>query len=113
MSAGWEVVRPGALPGDVGPLLIVDRGDGPDGRTVCAIPGHLVHRRPDGAAVRLLDEQDLENALLFAAACDMRHMLARLVGWERRMGGRGDPCWADARKLLALLPRRPGAGGVS
>ena len=38
-------------------------------------------------------------------------MLARLVGWEQRTGGCGDPCWADTRKLLIPLLLRPEIGG--
>ena len=33
----WNVVPPNRLPGDDGQILIVDREDGPNGRTVCII----------------------------------------------------------------------------
>ena len=83
MAPRWELVRAGALPGDDGQLLLVDREDGPDGRTVCVVPGHLVHRARDGELVRLLDEQDLENARLFTAAPALRETLAALLAWRR------------------------------
>lgn len=111
MAPRWELVRVGALPGDDGQLLLVDGEDGPDGRTVCVVPGHLVHRARDGEFVRLLDEQDLENAWLFAAAPALRETLAALLAWRARTGGCGDPCWDTARRFLDQLRcrARPGS----
>ena len=53
--------------------------------------------------MRLLDEQDVENARLIAMAPQLRAVLAALVAWSERTGGWGAPCWRDARVLLARL----------
>ncbi len=41
MSASWSIGRLWLRAGDSGPLRVIDRKDGPSGRTVCLIPGHL------------------------------------------------------------------------
>ena len=106
---GWEVQRAGALPDHDDPMLILDREDGPNGRTVCVVPGNLFWNKAGGDFVRLLDEDDLANATLLAAAKQMRDALLGLVAWQARVGGVNDPAWDDARALLAQL--RGTAGG--
>ena len=90
------------------PIWNLDRKDGPNGRTVCVIPGHLEWRVAARGVVRLLDEQDVENARLIAAAPQLRAALAGLVEWSARMGGWDASCWQDAPALLARL-RDPAA----
>ena len=99
----WNVVPPNRLPGDDGQILIVDREDGPNGRTVCIIPGRLLYLNVERDFVRLLDEQDLENARLFAAAPRLRAVLADLIEWATRAGSPEAPCWQEARALATIL----------
>ena len=106
MSSTWTIDRVRALPGDNGQILILDREDGPDGRTVCSIQGHLAWQRSEDDFVRLLDEQDIENARLIAAAPAMRRILADLLQWAAQTGGWEAACWAAACSLLAKL-RQP------
>jgi len=113
VTARLEIVRAGALPGDDGQLLLVDRADGPHGRTVCIVPGRLVASTRDGDCVRRLDLQDLMNARLFAAARELRESLIGLLTWEAKMGGCDDPRWAKARRLVVQLYRSPDPEGVS
>ena len=108
---GWEVQRAGALPGDDGQLLVLDREDGPHGRTVCVVPGNLFWNKAGGDLVRLLDEDDLANATLLAAAKQMRDALQGLVAWQARTGVASDPAWDDARALLARLHGAAGRRG--
>ena len=89
MTPAWEIVRTGALPGDDGQLLLLDREDGAGGRTVCIVPGHLEWRTADGGFVRLLDEEDIANAKIIAAAPRMQAVLQRLTEWASSMGGLG------------------------
>ncbi len=51
MSGSWSIGRLWLRAEESGPLRIIDRKDGPAGRTVCVIPGHLVWQAPDGSAV--------------------------------------------------------------
>ena len=106
MNATWTINRVGAMPGDDGQILILDREDGPDGRTVCSIQGHLAGQRSKDDFVRLLGEQDIENAQLIAVAPAMHRILADLLQWAAQMGGCDAPCWAAARSLLTGL-RQP------
>lgn len=55
-------------PGAEGPIVLRDPGDGPEGRVVCLIPGHLVHHQHEGEVRRLLDEDDVAHARLILAA---------------------------------------------
>lgn len=103
MMPGWVIQRAGALPGDDGQLLILDRKDGTDGRTVCVVPGSLFWNKVGDDFVRLLDKDDLANATLLAVAKPMHDALQALVAWQVRMGGVNDPAWDDARALLARL----------
>ena len=41
MTTAWEVAPPNPQVGAETPLLILDREDGPEGRTICVIPGNL------------------------------------------------------------------------
>ena len=111
MMPGWVIQRAGALPGDDGQLLILDRKDGLNGRTVCVVPGNLFWNKTGGDLVRLLDEDDLANATLLAAAKPMRDALQALVAWQARVGGVNDPAWDEARALLARLRGRAGHQG--
>lgn len=109
MNPVWTLDRISPSAGHPGLLLVLDREDGPAGRTVCVIPGHLEWRITARGVVRLLDEQDVENARLIAAAPQLRAVLAALVEWSAHTGGWGAPCWRDAHALLARL-RDPYAG---
>ncbi len=103
MTPVWSLGRISPAAGHPGLLLVLDHEDGPDGRTVCVIPGHLEWRITARGVIRLLDEQDVGNARLIAAAPQLRSALAGLVGWSARTGGWDAPCWQDARALLARL----------
>ena len=109
MSASWSIARLWLRAGESGPLPIIDREDGPSGRTVCLIPGHLVWEAPDGSVVDLLDEDDIAHARLIAAAPRLRAALAALVAWSARTGHGDTRPWQDARALLDTL-RHPHAG---
>ncbi len=108
MNPIWNLDRINPSAGHPGLLLVLDREDGPNGRTVCVIPGHLEWRIAARGVVRLLDEQDVGNARLIAAAPQLRAVLAGLVEWSARMGGWDASCWQDAHALLARL-RDPAA----
>lgn len=112
MSATWTIDQIGALPGDDGQILILDREDGPEGRIVCSIQGHLTWRKSADEFVRLLDEQDIENARLIVVAPAMHRVLTDLVQWATQMGGWDAPCWAAARSLLAELRQPAGREGA-
>lgn len=104
MNARWHIDRLLApCAGQDGFLPIVDAEDGPTGRVVCIIPGHLEWQTTPETVVRLLDEEDAENARLITAAPELRAMLAGLVEWAARTGGWSAPCWQDAQDLLAGL----------
>jgi len=77
--SSWSIDRVLSVAGKEGPLRVLDREDGPHGRTVCVIPGHLGSQAMPDGLVRLLDEQDVENARLIAAAPELRTVLAGLV----------------------------------
>lgn len=110
MIPTWSLDRASPRAGHPGLLLVLDQEDGPAGRTVCAVPGHLEWRITARGAVRLLHEQDVGNARLIAAAPQLRAVLAALVEGSARTGGWGAPCWRDAHDLLARL-RDPHAEG--
>lgn len=97
MAGMWDIVPPDARPGEETPLTIIDRGDGPDGRTVCIVPGNLSWQKSEGIFVRLLDEYDIANARLLATAPQLRSALAALLGWAVRAGHGDDPAVRDAR----------------
>ncbi len=105
----WSLGRTSPAAGHPGLLLVLDHEDGPDGRTVCVIPGHLEWRITARGVVRLLDEEDVGNARLIAAAPRLRSALAGLLEWSARTGGGDAPCWHDPRLLLDSL-RNPQAG---
>jgi len=75
VSASWSIGRLWLRAGESGPLRVIDREDGPSGRTVCLIPGHLAWQAPDGSVVDLLDEDDIAHARLIAAAPQLRAAL--------------------------------------
>lgn len=93
MIPAWSIGRPSPRAGHPGLLLVLDQEDGPLGRTVCVVPGHLEWQITPQTVVRLLDEQDVENARLIAMAPQLRAVLAALVAWSERTGGWGAPCW--------------------
>lgn len=97
MAGMWDIVPPDARPGEETPLTIIDREDGPDGRTVWTVPGNLSWQKSAGIFVRLLDEDDIANARLLAAAPQLRSALADLLGWAVRAGNGDDPAVRDAR----------------
>ena len=98
----WSLGRTSPAAGHPGLLLVLDHEDGPDGRTVCVIPGHLEWRITARGVLRVLDGQDVENAHLIAAP-QLRSVLAGLAEWSARTGGWDAPCWHDAHALLARL----------
>lgn len=110
MGAQWELVPVGSVPGDAGQILIVNREDGADGRTVCVVPGKLLWHREESDFVRRLDEQDIQNAQTIVTAPKLRAALASLVEWAARTGGWEAPCWEEAQALLAAL-RDPSSAG--
>jgi len=103
VSASWHIGRLWLRVGESGPLRVIDREDGPSGRTVCLIPGHLAWEAPDGSVVNLLDEDDIAHARLIAAAPRLRAALAALVAWSARTGHGDARAWQDARALLDAL----------
>lgn len=109
MSTVWSIGRLWLRAGESGPLPIIDREDGPSGRTVCLIPGHLAWQAPDGSVVDLLDEDDIAHARLIAAAFRLRAALAALIAWSAQTGHGDARPWQDARALLDAL-RNPRAG---
>ncbi len=108
--SSWSIDCVLSVAGQEGPLRVLDREDGPHGRIVCVIPGHLGWQATPGCLVRLLDEQDVENARLIAAAPELRTVLAGLVEWAARIGGWEASCWEEAHALLSRL-RDPCAEG--
>ena len=103
MTTAWELAPPNPKVGNETPLLIPDREDGPDGRTICVVPGNLSRRIADGDFVRLLDEQDLANARAILHLAQLRTALADLIEWASRTGGRDAACGRTAADLLRLL----------
>ena len=103
MIPPWSIDRASPRAGHPGLLLVLDQEDGSLGRTVCVVPGYLEWQITPQTVVRLLDEQDVENARVIAAAPQLRAVLAALVAWSERTGGWGAPCWRDARALLIRL----------
>lgn len=104
MMASWHIDRPfRPQAGQDGHLRIVDAEDGPAGRVVCVVPGHLERQVTPDRAVRLLDEQDAKNARLIAAVPELRSVLAALVKWSAQAGGSDARAWQDARALLGRL----------
>ena len=102
-SAGWQLSPADAQVGDETPLLVLDREDDPEGRTICVIPGRLSRRVADGEFVRLLDEQDLANATAITLLPNLRSTLAELIEWAARTGGWDAACWRAAEDLLRQL----------
>ncbi len=103
MTTAWEVAPPNPHVGAETPLLILDREDGPEGRTICVIPGNLSRRVSDGDFVRLLDEQDLANAKAILLLPQLGTALADLIEWAARTGGWDAACWRTAEDLLRQL----------
>jgi len=108
--SSWSIDRILSVAGQEGPLRVLDREDGLHGRIVCVIPGHLEWQAAPDRCVRLLDEQDVENARLIAAAPELRTVLAGLVEWAACMGGWEAPCWREAHAVLSRI-RDPHAEG--
>jgi len=109
VNPAWHLDCHRPQAGDSGPLQVLDREDGPNGRIVCVIPGHLLWHAFQGSVVRLLDKDDVENARLIEAAPQLRAVVTALLDWSAHMGGWTVPCWQDAQDLLARL-RTPHAG---
>ncbi len=109
MSDPWTIDRGRLRAGDRGPVQVIDREDGPSGRIVCVVPGHLVWKASPDSAVQLLDESDITNVRLIRAAPQLRAALAALIEWSAMMGGWDARPWQDARALLDRL-RDPHAG---
>ena len=103
MPSSWELSPAHPEAGDETPLLIFDREDGPDGRTICVILGRLSRRVADDEFVRLLDEQDLANANAILLLPDLRSTLTELIEWAARTGGWDAPCWRTAEDLLRQI----------
>lgn len=103
MSAAWEI----ASSGDGRTIFVFGREDGPDGRTVCVVPGNLTWCYAERGFVRRLDQQDHDNARLIAAAPRLRAALADLIEWSARTGGWDAPCWEEARAVLDALRKPP------
>lgn len=87
MSDPWSIDRVRLRAGTRGPVQVIDREDGPSGRIVCVIPGHLVWQASPGNVAYLLDEEDIANARLIRAAPQLRAALAALIEWSAMMGG--------------------------
>jgi len=109
MSDSWNIDRVRLRAGTRGPVQVLAREDGPSGRIVCVIPGHLVWQASPGSEVQLLDEDDVTNVRLIQAAPQLRAALAALIEWSAMMGGWDARPWQDARALLDRL-RDPHAG---
>lgn len=99
----WEMVPAIAQVGQATALRIVDREDGPDGRTVCIIPGNLQQRLDNGAFARLLDEQDIANAAMILMLPRLHSAMSDLVEWASRTGGWDAPCWRTAEALMQQM----------
>ncbi|NPD66284.1 hypothetical protein HN018_23650 (plasmid) [Lichenicola cladoniae] len=99
----WEIIPANRLPGDDGQILIVDREDGAEGRTVCLVPGKLLYCTEEHEFVRHLDEQDFRNARLFATAPRLRAVLTELLDWAAQSGEPDAECWEEARRVAAVL----------
>ena len=99
----WEMSPAAAEAGQEATLQIVDQEDGPDGRTVCIIPGNLSRRLAAGEFVRLLDQQDIANAAMILLLPRLRSTMSDLVEWASRTGGWDASCWRSAETLL-LMP---------
>ena len=69
----WEMSPAAAEAGQEATLQIVDQEDGPDGRTVCIIPGNLSRRLAAGEFVRLLDQQIDSRRQQLARTLRMMH----------------------------------------
>ena len=99
----WEMSPATAAAGQETTLQIIDREDGPDGRTVCILLGSLRRRVADGEFVRLLDDQDIANAAMIMLLPRLRSTMSDLVEWASRTGGWDASCWRSAETLL-LMP---------
>ena len=96
----WEMSSAAAEASQKTTLQIVDQEGGPDGRTVCIIPGNLSRRLAAGELVRLLDEQDIANAAMILLLPRLRSMMSDLVEWASCTGGWDASCWRSAETLL-------------
>lgn len=85
--------------------MIRDPDIGPDGATVCIIPGRLTQRMPSGELQQVLDEDDIDCARLIAMAPRLRAALTALLRWADQLGGWDAPCWDDARSAVRSLRR--------
>jgi hypothetical protein len=100
MTAAWEVNPVRAEPGDAVELRIIDREAGSGGRTVCVIQGNLIWRAAENNFVRLLDEDDIANAVLLAHAQQLKSVVSDLLAWAQQMGGWDATCWREAEAIL-------------
>ncbi len=91
----WTLHPADPVPGQAGPLTIVDGEHQPVRPSVCIVPGSLVHSTSSDNSVRLLDEDDIANARLIAAAPRMLRVLDDLASWARDLGGWDAPCWQE------------------
>jgi hypothetical protein len=109
MASSWEMSPGNVQAGDAGPLLIFDPLDGPKGRAVCILPGSLARQARDSTLQRVLDDQDLANAIAIMLVPRMREVLAELMQWATHMGGWDAACWRSAEDLVARLRHAPDA----
>lgn len=89
MARSWGMSPADAQAGDPGPLLIVDRSNGFEGRAVCILSVNLARQAQDSTIDRVLDDQDLANATAIKLVPRMRGVLAELVRWAAHMGRLG------------------------
>lgn len=101
----WTVDPSAAEAGDLGPVLIRDPEAGPEGATVCVIPGRLTRRVPGGGMQQVLDEDDIDCARLIAMAPRPQAALTALLRWADQLGGWDTACWDDARAVSQSLRR--------
>lgn len=83
----WTVVPTELVAGQTGPITIVDPEHSPVRPNVCIIPGSLVRSVDEHTQPLLLDEDDIANARLIAAAPQMLQVLEDLWSWAVQLGG--------------------------
>ena len=92
----WEIIEVGRTTIDDGQILIVDRTNDADRRTVSIVVGRLARDGATGNFQRVLD----------AEAETLRLALSRLLDWASDEGGCNEACWTEARALLQGWPGR-------
>ncbi len=85
-------------------------GSGPVIQRYISCPGEHGNPGPlDIAEIKWTDEEDeRDDAVLLAAAWEMRQILANLVEWDARMGNFDSPYWQQARDILNRFRPNPG-----